>query len=116
MRPGAPEDAGTALREGAAIIERCQGCPPEEAKRLLRQALLGVVRLRNACIGSPAARIGELTVDDAARLRQRLNALLSLMASVEFPLSAFNRDRMACAAREIRAIEEDIGAPRRSGA
>ena len=87
------------LQGAAEKIQACHDAPAPKAKEIFGEAMVGVIRVRNE-------RIRALSVADAARdgeLR-RLNAILSLMASIEFPLAGFHRDRLAEVTRELRSL------------
>jgi hypothetical protein len=87
------------LRDTARQIDDCREAPAPEAKQAFAAATNRVIGARNARVRSgPAA-------DREATLR-RLNALLSLMISIEFPLSGLHRERMGAVAKEMRAIAD----------
>jgi uncharacterized protein (DUF2342 family) len=85
------------LRTAADEVDQCREAPAAEAKQTFAQAMNRVIRARNAWI---ASRQGE---QQEAMLR-RLNALLSLMSSIEFPLGGFHRERIGGVVQELRAM------------
>jgi hypothetical protein len=85
----APDDLAPALFEEArAQIEQCRNAAPEEAKRGFVAAMNRLIAARNrALAGGP-------TADARDPALRQLNAILSLMASIEFPQSGLHRERM----------------------
>lgn len=107
-----------ALHEAAEHMDRCRDAPAEEAKRCFREAFQRVIRVRNHLMradaqerhgagvpAAPHAQGGELQL-------QQLNALLSLMASFDFPLAGFHPERLDGAREEIRALLQEAGGAR----
>ncbi len=87
------------LQRAAQALRACRNCAPLEAASRLREAALAVTRVRNHLIG-PAQ-------DGDARARPqlaRINALLSMLASLEFPLSGLARDRLDELIAEIDSV------------
>jgi hypothetical protein len=70
-------------------IERCRGAPVDEGKQAFASATSDLVRVRNQRLA--AASAGGAGRDPGLR---KLDALLSLMASIEFPMAGFHRDRI----------------------
>ena len=105
---------GTVLRDAAAAIAQCRDCPPEEGKQVFSRGFRLAVRARNAMMGplqpprQPAGAADAAARRNTATLRQ-LNALLSLMSSIEFPLAGFHRERLDAVTREMQALlREDL--------
>lgn len=102
------------LQEAADHMDRCAGSASEEAKRCFHEAFTRVIRARNHLMqavaserhGGAAPSAGE-TARGELQLRQ-VNALLSLMASFDFPLAGFHPERLDGARREIRSLLEEL--------
>ena len=92
--------AGT-LREGAQRIDGCHEAEAAQAKEAFGAVMTRVIAARNAWMRPDAGADREPTL-------RRLNALLSLMASIEFPLAGLHRERMEAVAREMRAIADAL--------
>lgn len=97
------ESLADTLREGADRVESCHQAPAAQAKQTFGAVMTDVIAARNACL-----RVGP-DPSRQATLR-RVNALLSLMSSIEFPLAGFHRERMDTVVREMRAIAETASA------
>lgn len=97
------ESLADTLRDGADRIESCHQAPAAQAKQTFGAVMTDVIAARNACLRSGADASRQATL-------RRLNALLSLMASIEFPLAGFHRERMDAVVREMRAIVESAAA------
>ena len=76
-----------ALRCVVAELEGCRTAPLPRAKEHFTGAMLELIRVRNARLPRGAA------ASDDDHLGQ-LNAVLSLMASIDFPLAGFHRERL----------------------
>ena len=92
-----------ALREGAQRIDACHEAAPAQAKETFAAVMSRVIAERNAWMRAERRPGHEATL-------RRLNALLSLMASIEFPLAGLHRERMHAVATEMRAIAETVPA------
>ena len=80
--------APAVFEQARAQIQQCRDAPPDEAKRGFVSAMNHLIEARNrALAGDRVAAARE------PALRQ-LNAILSLMASIEFPTSGLHRKRM----------------------
>jgi hypothetical protein len=88
------------LHEAAATVARCEHQPVEQAKRAFAETFTRVVQVRNALIAD--AQRPHDTGAAAARVLVDANALLSLMASIEFPLGGFHHERFGAT---IAALE-----------
>lgn len=89
-----------ALRPAADAVRRCRDAPAAQAKETFGQAMLQVIRARN-----------ERLRDSSAREQQRrLNAILSLMASIEFPLGGFHRERLEQVVQALHALDDGAAA------
>lgn len=82
------------LRHAADTVAACEQQPVEQAKKAFAEATREVIAARNELIACER---------DDARLA-KVNALLSLMASVEFPLGGFHRERFGATVRTIRSL------------
>lgn len=96
------ESIADTLRDCAQRIERCHEAPAPQAEQTFDDATTRVIGVRNAWMKS------ETSPERQATLR-RLNALLSLMASIEFPLAGFHRERLDAVTKEMRAISDASG-------
>lgn len=75
-----------AVREAARSVQVCTAEPPDAAEQTFHRAMRQVILARN----------GLLTQDvtpDPGQLN-RINAVLSLMSSIEFPLAGFHSGRL----------------------
>jgi hypothetical protein len=99
-----PSDASIRARltRAAGQVAECAEAPVEEAKRKFADAFRAVVGVRNDLIAAP----GETPSAPAADLLPKLNALLSLMTSIEFPLGGFHRERFGSTVRTIRQLAD----------
>ena len=86
-------DPAELLRSLSAQIAQCRDAPAGKAKEAFGEALGRVIQLRNERLHA-----------DGTMLRQ-LNAVLSLMASIEFPLGGFHRERIGQVVRALDALE-----------
>lgn len=77
------------LQDARSRLRACHDLPVEEGKQVFQGIVKDLVDARNRKLAGKAPQ------PDAREpsLRQ-LNALLSLVASVEFPLAGFHRDRI----------------------
>lgn len=92
-----------ALEDAAGRIEACRDLEPESGRQCFHEAYLQVVGLRNRL----------LRAEQREGLSE-LNALLSLMSSVQFPLAGIHRDRLQAIADGIgRLLEAPTSAGRR---
>ena len=91
-----PESLADTLRTAADEIEQCRDAPAAQAKQTFAQAMTRVIRGRNAWMASRQGQPQDATL-------QRLNVLLSLMSSIEFPLGGFHRERIDAVLQEVRA-------------
>jgi hypothetical protein len=95
--------SGTPLRDVVdgvrEQVARCHDAPVEEGKALFSAAMVRLVAARNARLRSAGAAADP-------QLRQ-LNAVLSLMASIEFPLAGFHRERIAQVEQALQALAGD---------
>lgn len=96
-RDPSPADA---LQDAASALAQTEGQPAAEAKQEFGRALVAVVRARNALLRSAPGDADGSQLD-------RMNALLSLMASIEFPLAGFHAGRLELVARELDALREE---------
>jgi hypothetical protein len=86
-----------ALQAGAAVVERCREAPAPEAKKAFGEAMVQIIRARNEHLGARAASAGDPRLP-------RVNALLSVMSSIEFPLGGFHRERLGEVDQAIHAL------------
>jgi hypothetical protein len=86
-----------ALQAGAAAVERCHDAPAEQAKKAFGDAMLRIIAARND-------RIHALTQGADDEQLPRVNALLSVMSSIEFPLAGFHRERLGEVDSAMRAL------------
>lgn len=84
------------LRHAADTVASCERQPVDEAKKAFADATREVIAARNELIDGDR---------EDARLA-KINALLSLMASVEFPLGGFHRERFGATVKAIRAAAD----------
>lgn len=102
------------LREAADHMDGCAGSSAEEARRCFHEAYTRVIGARNHLM---RARTHERSADappareaEGGRLQlERLNALLSLMTSFDFPLAGFHPERLDAARQEIRSLLAETG-------
>jgi hypothetical protein len=102
---GAGQDWRERIAQALQTVQQARRDQPGQGKKTFRGALLLVVGVRNERMrGRPAA--------DAASLEQ-LNALLSVMSSVEFPLGGYHSERMDLVERQLKQIGAGVaqGAP-----
>lgn len=92
-----------AFDAAAACLAQAHGKPAAEARQDFGRAMVAVIGARNALL---QARPGQA---DRSQL-DRVNALLSLMASIEFPLAGFHSGRLELVARELDALREGAAA------
>lgn len=94
-----------AVRAASEAIERCRDAPVAQAKETFVQAMTQMIRARNerlrALPAGESARDGEL---------RQLNAILSLMYSIEFPLAGFHRDRLDQVNQALHSLREGANA------
>lgn len=91
-----------ALRRALDAVRQARGSPPGSGKETFGRATQLVIGVRN---GRLAGAAGTPSGGDADQPPlQRLNALLSLMASVEFPLGGYHAERMDAIERELQAL------------
>lgn len=86
-----------ALRAGAAAVERCRDAPAEQAQAAFGDAMTRIIAARNDCIHA-------LTPSANDEALPRVNALLSVMSSIEFPLAGFHRERLGEVDKAVRAL------------
>ena len=92
-------DVPDTLQAAVERIRECRDASVEQANATFETAMQRVIRERNErIVALEAARRGQ-----DARLRQ-LNAVLSLMASIEFPLAGFHRERLDQVASAIEKL------------
>ena len=91
-------EASDALRAAMDDVVACGDVPVAQAKERFAEAMKRVIALRNRQITGGAG----LGADDL----RALNALLSLMASIEFPLAGFHRERLEQVEAELRRLLE----------
>lgn len=89
-----------ALREAARSVQMCMAQPPEAAKQTFHGAMRQVIRVRNGLLTQEAAL-------DPGQL-DRINAVLSLMSSIEFPLAGLHSGRLE---QVIRALHQLVETP-----
>lgn len=94
MKPDGAGALEAVLRQATAEIEGCEDAAPHEGKQAVRMAMLQLIEARNALIRQGA---------DEPRL-VALNAVLSLMASIEFPLAGFHRERLKAVGRALESL------------
>jgi hypothetical protein len=95
------ESIAEAARAAASEIRGSQEAPAGKAKQVFADALDRIVRVRNERIRTRSA--GDAAQDDEL---QRLNAILSLMAGIEFPLGGFHRERLVQVEQALQALQE----------
>jgi hypothetical protein len=93
-----PSIAEAAAR-AAAEIRSCHDAPAGQAKETFAHALDRLVRLRNERIRAQSATAA---ANDSEL--QRLNAILSLMAGIEFPLGGFHRERLGQVEQALQSL------------
>ena len=104
-----------ALQEAAALVDPGAGSSPEEASRCFHEAFTRVIRARNHVMqtlagkDSRAASAAPAVADGTQVHLGRINALLSLMASFDFPLAGFHPERLDAARHEIGALLAAVG-------
>jgi len=76
-------------------IAHCRNAPVDQAKEAFGAAMVRLIEARNARLAAVDATDPEL---------QQLNAILSLMASIEFPLAGLHRERMDQVTRALDAL------------
>ena len=96
------------LQQAAATVAACEQLPIEQAKRSFAEAFQQVVQVRNGVIVQRRAQDAAGATD---RQLKELNALISLMASIEFPLGGFHGDRFASTVRLLHKASNDFDAP-----
>lgn len=75
-----------ALRSVRAGVAACRDAPADRANEEFAPAMARLIAVRNAQLSA---------ADGAAHaLLPQLNAILSLMAGIEFPLAGFHRERI----------------------
>jgi hypothetical protein len=85
----APDElAPSVFEEARARIQQCRDADPEEAKRGFVAAMNDLIAARNRALA------GDRTAAARDPALRQLNAILSLMASIEFPQSGLHRKRM----------------------
>lgn len=93
------ESLQEAVRAVSEAVGRCRDAPVAEAKETFGEALVRMIRVRNerlrALPPGESARDGEL---------RQLNAIVSLMYSIEFPLAGFHRDRLDQVTQALHAL------------
>ncbi|MDQ6680118.1 MAG: hypothetical protein M3Y67_04035 [Pseudomonadota bacterium] len=89
-----------AIREAARSVEVCMAQPPDPAKQSFHWAMRHVIQVRNGLLTQQAA-------PDPGQL-DRINAVLSLMSSIEFPLAGFHSGRLE---HVIRALQQLVDTP-----
>ena len=94
----APESLADTLRTAADEIEHSRDAPAAQAKQTFADAMKRVIRGRNAWMANRPGEPQDATL-------QRLNVLLSLMSSIEFPLGGFHRERIDAVLQELRAAQ-----------
>lgn len=92
-----------AFAAAAACLAQAHGKPAAEARQDFGRAMVAVIGARNGLLQSPPGKADRSQLD-------RVNALLSLMASIEFPLAGFHSDRMELVARELDALRQGAAA------
>jgi hypothetical protein len=92
-----------AFASAAACLAQVHGKEAAEAKQDFGRAMVAVIGARNGLLRTPPGRADRSQLD-------RVNALLSLMASIEFPLAGFHSDRLELVARELDALREGAAA------
>lgn len=90
----------SALREAARSVQACTAQPPESAKQNFHEAMRHVIQVRNGLLTQEAA-------PDPGQL-DRINAVLSLMSSIEFPLAGFHSGRLE---QVIQALQQLVDMP-----
>ncbi len=84
------------------VIDQVQACvkaPPDEAKATFGHAMARLVRCRNRAIARTQAPAQDRALRD-------LNAVLSLMVGIEFPLMGLHRERMEQVTRALQRMRE----------
>lgn len=107
------------LREAADHLDGCSDPSAEQARRCFHQAFTRVIGARNHLMRAWASERGAeapaAREPEGGRLQLvKLNALLSLMASFDFPLAGFHPERLDAARQEIRSLLEEAGEAGRS--
>jgi hypothetical protein len=97
-----------AVREAAATVARCEQQPTEQAKRAFAETFTRIVQVRNALIAQAQAPDG--TAAAGSPVLQDANALLSLMASIEFPLGGFHADRFRAVVAALGRLAGELDA------
>ena len=92
-----------AFDAAAACLDEARGKPAAEAKQAFGRAMVAVIGARNALLRTPPGQADRSQLD-------RVNALLSLMASIEFPLAGFHSDRLELVARQLDALRQGAAA------
>jgi hypothetical protein len=92
-------DVPDTLEDAIALIRHCRDAPVDEANAAFDRAMQRVIRDRNERIRTLSAG----TAASDATLR-KLNAILSLMASIEFPLAGFHRERLDQVAEQLQQV------------
>jgi hypothetical protein len=92
------------LRQAVDGVRQARGAPPPQGKQTFHQSLLLVIAVRNALLRTRAE--DSVSGSDAGNGRwwDRLNSVLSLMSSVEFPLGGYHAERMDAIERELEAL------------
>lgn len=99
------ESLQDAVRAASDAIQRCREAPASQAKETFGDAMVRMIRVRNERLRALPA--GESTRD--GELRQ-LNAILSLMYSIEFPLAGFHRDRLDQVTQALQSLHAGANA------
>lgn len=92
-------DVPDTMQDVVERIRHCRGAPVAQANESFDAAMQRVIRERNERI----AALGAEQRSQDTRLRQ-LNSVLSLMASIEFPLAGFHRERLDKVATAIEQL------------
>jgi hypothetical protein len=102
---GDGESIQEAVRAASEVVQRCHDMPPAQAKQTFDEALVRMIRARNE-------RLRKLGAGERARdgeLRQ-VNAIVSLMYSIEFPLAGFHRKRLDQVTQALHSLHEGAAA------
>jgi hypothetical protein len=83
------------------VVRQARDAQPPAGKEQFHESLLLVVAVRNELLRT-AAEDSASGADGPAC--DRLNSLLSLMSSVEFPLGGYHAERMDAIERELEAL------------
>ena len=90
------------FRQALAAVRQAHDAQPAPGKETFHKSLLLVIAARNELLRRRAEPSGSDAAD--GHWWDRLNSVLSLMSSVEFPLGGYHAERMDAIERELESL------------